>query len=85
MSAPIVSKMIEETGLPSFMNAKDISLITGINIQNIFNWSEHPKKRDQLRYIILGVKYEIELKKQKRVQYNKGGNDGDSTNDKATA
>jgi hypothetical protein len=77
--------MITEAGLPSFMNAKDLAVITGINIQNIFNWSEDPKKIEQLRYIILGVKYEIELKKQQRVQYDKDGKDGDSINGKATA
>ena len=70
--------MINEAGLPSFMNAKDLAVITGINIQNIFNWSEDPKKVEQLRYIILGVKYEIELKKLKRIQYDKDGKDGDS-------
>lgn len=85
MSAHTVNKMITEAGLPSFMNAKDLAVITGINIQNIFNWSEDPKKIEQLRYIILGVKYEIELKKQQRVQYDKDGKDGDSINGKATA
>ena len=84
MSAQKIDKMINEAGLPSFMNAKDIAVITGINIQNIFNWSEDPKKIEQLRYIILGVKYEIELKKQQRIQYDKDGKDGDSINGKAT-
>jgi hypothetical protein len=77
--------MITEAGLPSFMNAKDLAVITGINIQNIFNWSEDPKKIEQLRYIILGVKYEIELKKQQRIQYDKDGKNGDSSNGKTTA
>jgi hypothetical protein len=85
MSAQKIDKMITEAGLPSFMNAKDLAVITGINIQNIFNWSEDPKKIEQLRYIILGVKYEIELKKQQRIQYDKDGKDGDSINGKATA
>lgn len=85
MSAHAINKMIAEAGLPSFMNAKDLSLITGINIQNIFNWSEDSKKVEQLRYIILGVKYEIELKKQQRIQYDKDGKDGNSNNGKTTA
>jgi hypothetical protein len=85
MSAHTINKMITEAGLPSFMNAKDLAVITGINIQNIFNWSEDSKKVEQLRYIILGVKYEIELKKQQRVQYDKDGKDDNSVNGKATS
>ena len=85
MSAHTINKMITEAGLPSFMNAKDLAVITGINIQNIFNWSEDSKKVEQLRYIILGVKYEIELKKQQRVQYDKDGKDDNSVNGKETS
>jgi prolyl-tRNA synthetase len=77
MSKVKILKMMEKVGLPPFMDVKDISLITEVSVQTLYNWSKTDKE-SQLHYLLMGVKREIEMKKEKVVTYKKGIHDNNS-------
>ena len=77
MSTEKILKMMQKANLPVFMDVTDISLITEVSVQTLHNWSKVDKER-QLYYLLMGVKHEIEMKKEKMINYKKGINDNNS-------